>query len=79
MSKKGKKNKKFRSRLARGGSLPGKPKSTKTRSPKPEEPAVVVDVRRDLRKTALLTAVCLGILLALYLTQSRWSNLSLRF
>ena len=37
-----------------------------------EKPLAVVDVRADLRKTAVLTAVCLGILLVLYLTQSRW-------
>ncbi len=34
--------------------------------------SVVVDIRSDLRKTAILTTVCLGILFTLYLTQSRW-------
>ena len=42
---------------------------------KPEEPTTVVDVRADLRKTAILTTVCLGILFLLYLTQSRWSSI----
>lgn len=37
------------------------------------EKVVTVDIRSDLRKTAILTAVCLGILFILFLTQSRWS------
>lgn len=36
------------------------------------EPPLVVDVRPDLKKTTILTAVCLGIFLVLFLTQSRW-------
>jgi len=39
---------------------------------KKQEPTAVVDVRADLRKTAILTVACLGILLLLSLTQSRW-------
>jgi len=69
MAKKKRKNR--RSRLAKGESLRGKQKSIKARPQKSEEPTVV-DVRLDLRKTAFLTAICLGILLLLYLTQSRW-------
>jgi len=63
MSKKKRKNKKIR-----------KHTSIKTRPQRLDEPTVVaVDVRSDLRKTAILTAVCLVILFALFLTQSRWS------
>lgn len=48
-------------------------KKTKRLEVKKDQPeAVVVDVRSDLRKTAILTAVCLGILLVLYLTRPRW-------
>ena len=47
-------------------------RTIKTRPQKTEEPApATVDVRSDLRKTALLTVVCLVILFALFLTQSR--------
>jgi hypothetical protein len=40
--------------------------------PEAEAPTVVADVRADLKKTAVLTAVGLIILLILSLTQSRW-------
>jgi len=40
-----------------------------------ETKQAIIDIRPDLRKTIVLTIVCLGILLALYLTQSRWWNL----
>ena len=33
----------------------------------------IIDIHSDLRKTIVLTIVCLGILLALYLTQFHWS------
>ena len=46
--------------------------SKKVRVQKIEEQVAVVDVRSDLRKTALLTTVCLAILLTLSLTQPRW-------
>ncbi len=62
MSKKKRKKKKAR-----------KQKNQKTIVQKPEEPATIVDVRSDLRKTAALTVLCLGILALLLLTQSRWS------
>lgn len=38
---------------------------------KTQDKLAVINIRPDLRKTAILTAVCLGILFALYLTQSR--------
>ena len=63
MAKKKRKSKKTR-----------KQKNIKTRPQKIEDSAapVAVDVHADLRKTAILTTVCLGVLVALYLTQSRW-------
>lgn len=51
----------------------GVPKFVEPQSETGTAPAVT-DVRADLRKTALLTVVCLGILLLLSLTQSRWSS-----
>jgi len=62
MAKKKRKNRKAR-----------KQENKKTIVQKPEEPTTVVDVRADLRKTAILTAACLVILFILSLTQSRWS------
>jgi len=66
MSKKKRKNKRKRN--------PQRPEVTSGARGKQEEekPVAVVDVRADLRKTAILTALCLGILALLLLTQSRW-------
>ena len=61
MAKKKRKNRKAR-----------KQENKKTIVQKSEEPTTVVDVRADLRKTAVLTAACLGILALLLLTQSRF-------
>jgi hypothetical protein len=63
MSKKRRKDKKTR-----------KHSSINTRPQKTTEPVAggIFDVRPDLKKTAILTAVCLLILSLLYLTQSRW-------
>jgi len=81
MSKKKRKNKKARKprSIRQRRSLRGKQKNIKTKPQKIKDSVapVVVDVRSDLRKTAILTAVCLGILLVLFLTQSRWSAIFL--
>lgn len=63
MSKKKRKNRKARKHPVATG---------QAKKPRPKEPTAVVDVRADLRKTAILTAVCLIILFVLALTQSRW-------
>ncbi len=51
---------------------PTKEKTEKIASPMPVR---LWRIRADLRKTVLLTAACLGILLLLTLTQSRWSGI----
>jgi hypothetical protein len=62
MRKKKRKNKKAR-----------KQKNIKTRTQKTDEPTAVFNIRADLKKTVILTAVGLVILIALSLTQPRWT------
>ena len=81
MSKKKRKNrnKGAKKPRSRASSLRGKQENIETAVQKSEEPTTVADVRADLRKTAILTAACLGILLILSLTQPRWFGPTLRF